>query len=345
MCGPWQIPVADCGVTATSLTLGINTGEAMAMGEKPTLALISPEASARMSVAESLMNIAAASLLGGLRRVRLSANWMVAASHPGEGAALYAAVEAIGMELCPKLGLSIPVGKDSTNVAMSWTALATGKAKVVTAPLSVVITASALVADIRTIWTPTLRRLEEVGESVLLMVSLAEGRKAMGGSALAQVFGQVGNEAPDVRSLQLISDYFDAVEQLHEAGVVLAYHDISDGGLFTTVAEMAFAGRCGVQLMLDDLCHKMETADVIETLFNEELGAVFQVRKKDIVGYSARSSIYSRFVLSSLTDTSDKFHTMFCHQWASSGTDPDDWAYCTYLEPRYCDISWPEPNI
>lgn len=285
MCGPWQVPVADCGVTATSLTIGIKTGEAMAMGEKPTLALISPEASARMAVAESLMNIAAAYLLGGLGRIRLSANWMSAASHPGEGAALYAAVEAIGMELCPKLGISIPVGKDSMSMKMSWTDPETGGSKAVTAPLSLIITAFAPVADIRQTWTPMLRRPEEVGETVLLMVDLAEGKKAMGGSALAQVFGLVGNESPDLRHVQLLSDYFDAIEQLHESGIVLAYHDRSEGGLFTTLVEMSFAGRCGLQLMLDDLCHEMETSDIIETLFNEELGAVFQVRKEDEINF------------------------------------------------------------
>lgn len=285
MCGPWQVPVADCGVTATSLTLGMKTGEAMAMGEKPTLALISPEASARMAVAESLMNIAAAYLLGGLERIRLSANWMSAASHPGEGAALYAAVEAIGMELCPKLGISIPVGKDSMSMKMSWTDPETQDSKVVTAPLSLVITAFAPVADIRKTWTPTLRRSEEVGETVVLLVDLADGKQAMGGSALAQVFGQVGSESPDVHNTQLLADYFDAIEQLHESGIVLAYHDRSDGGLFTTLVEMAFAGRCGLQLMLDDLCHMMETSDIIETLFNEELGAVFQVRKEDEINF------------------------------------------------------------
>ena len=285
MVGPWQVPVADVSVTATSLTTGLKTGEAMAMGEKPTLALISPAASARMAVAEALMNIAAADLLNDLERIRLSANWMAASSHPGEGSALYEAVEAIAMNLCPKLGISIPVGKDSMSMKMKWTDQTSKEHKEVIAPLSLVVTAFAPVADIKKTWTPALRRLEDVGETVLLFVNLAEGYKALGGSALAQVFGQVGDKAPDVRSVNLLKDFFDAREQLQEAGIVLAYHDRSDGGLFTTLVEMMFAGRCGIEVMLDGLCDTDDTGRVIETLFNEELGAVFQVRKQDEIEF------------------------------------------------------------
>lgn len=280
MVGPWQTPVADVSVTATSLTTGVKTGEAMAMGEKPTLALISAGASARMAVAESLMNIIAADIEDRLSKVKLSANWMSASSHPGEGAAIYEAVEAIGMELCPELGISIPVGKDSMSMKMKWKDTATNEAKEVTAPLSLVISSFAPVADVRKTWTPQLRRVEEVGESVLMFVDLAMGKKALGGSALAQVFGQVGNECPDVRDVQLFKDFFDAAQQLQESGIVLAYHDRSDGGLYTTIAEMMFAGRCGVDLMLDNVCTSSEMQDVIPTLFNEELGAIFQVRKE-----------------------------------------------------------------
>ncbi|KAI9879332.1 MAG: hypothetical protein M1830_008853 [Pleopsidium flavum] len=281
MVGPWQVPAADVSVTTTSLMLGMKTGEAMAMGEKPTLALISPASSARMAVAESLMNIAAADILGGLERIRLSANWMAASSHPGEGAALYEAVEAIGIELCPKLGISIPVGKDSMSMKMKWTDLDSKAPREVTAPLSLVISAFAPVAHITKTWTPTLRRQEDVGETILLFVDLAEGAKALGGSAIAQVFGQGGDEVPDVRNVQLLKDFFDATQQLQEAGIVLAYHDCSDGGLFTTLVEMMFAGRCGLEVILDHLTSKADTKSLIETLFNEELGAVFQVRKKD----------------------------------------------------------------
>ena len=284
MVGPWQVPVADCSVTATSLTAGIKTGEAMAMGERPTLALISSAASARMAVAESLMNIAAADLQGSLERIRLSANWMAASSHPGEGAALYEAVEAIGIDLCPQLGISIPVGKDSMSMKMKWQHQ-NSEEKEVTAPLSVVVTAFAPVRDIANVWTPTLRRLEDVGETILLYVDLAEGKKALGGSALAQVFNQIGDEAPDVRDPLVIKDYFDAIQQLHEAGIVLAYHDVSDGGLFTTLVEMMFAGRCGLEIMLDHLCPTKSPSHLMKALFNEELSAVFQVRKKHEIDF------------------------------------------------------------
>lgn len=274
MVGPWQTPVADVSVTATSLTPGINTGEAMAMGEKPTLALISPAASARMAVAESLLNIAAASTHNRLNRIRLSANWMAASSHPGEGAALYEAVEAIGMYLCPELGISIPVGKDSMSMKTKW------EENEVTAPLSLVITAFAPVNDISSTWTPALRRTEDVGDTILMFIDLADGKKALGGSALAQVFGQVGDQAPDVRDAELIKDFYHAIEQLHESDIVLAYHDRSDGGLITTLVEMMFAGRCGLDVMLDSITTSGRTQDLIEVLFSEELGAVFQIRKK-----------------------------------------------------------------
>ncbi|CAG8956024.1 hypothetical protein HYFRA_00008880 [Hymenoscyphus fraxineus] len=287
MVGPWQTPVSDVAVTITSLNIGdkIKTGEAMSMGEKPTLALISPAASARMSVAESLMNLAAAHLLGDLPRVRLSANWMAAVNHPGEGAALYEAVQAIGMDLCPQLGISIPVGKDSTSMKAAWKDQKTGEAKAVTAPMTVVISAFAPVANVRNTWTPALRRLEDVGETILMYVDLAQGRQALGGSALAQSFGQLGSEAPDVRDPDLIIDYFDAITQLHETGVVLAYHDISDGGLLTTIAEMMFAGRCGAEIMIDGFTKSTSVQNVLSSLFNEELGAIFQVRKSDEINF------------------------------------------------------------
>lgn len=286
MVGPWQVPVSDVSVTATSLTQGIKTGEAMAMGEKPLLALISPAASARMAVAEAIMNLAAADSLGGLERIRLSANWMAASNHPGEGAALYEAVEAIGMELCPELGISIPVGKDSMSMKMKWTDQASQDPREVTAPLSLVISAFALVGNIHNTWTPALQsaQLGKV-ETVLLFVDLSEGYKALGGSSLAQVFGQVGDTAPDVRNVQRLKDYYDALQQLQESGIVLAYHDRSDGGLLTTLVEMMFAGRCGLEIMLDSMCQTSKTKDVIETLFNEELGAVFQIRQSDEINF------------------------------------------------------------
>ncbi|KAI3319361.1 CobB/CobQ-like glutamine amidotransferase domain-containing protein [Xylariaceae sp. AK1471] len=287
--GPWQVPVADVAVTLTSFSVDEQTrhGEAMAMGEKASLALISPAASARMAVVESLMNLGAAHIRndpkvrGDLRRVKLSANWMAAVNHPGEGAALYEAVQAIGMDLCPKLGVSIPVGKDSTSMKASWKDKKTGESKSVTAPVTVAISAFSLVEDVRNTWTPQLRRVEDVGDSVLIFVDLARGYKAMGGSALAQSLGQLGNEAPDVRDTELITDYFDAVSQLHEEGIILAYHDRSDGGLLTTVAEMIFAGRSAAEIYIDELVAHDSESNVLDALFNEELGAVFQVRKSD----------------------------------------------------------------
>jgi phosphoribosylformylglycinamidine synthase len=289
MVGPWQTPVADVAVTATALAMyGTSdvTGEAMSMGEKPTLALISPKASARMAVAESLLNLAAADLQGGLSRVKLSANWMAAVNHPGEGAALYEAVQAIGMELCPQLGISIPVGKDSTSMKASWKDPDTKESKAVTAPLTVVISAFAPVQNVRNTWTPTLQRFEDVGETVLLFVDLAQGHQAMGGSALAQGLGQLGHEAPDVRDVDSIADYFDAVSQLQESGIVLAYHDRSDGGLFTTLVEMMFAGHCGAEILLDKVSKSGRSGDILDALFNEELGAIFQVRKSDEINFS-----------------------------------------------------------
>ncbi|OXV07037.1 hypothetical protein Egran_05193 [Elaphomyces granulatus] len=279
MVGPWQTPVSDVSVVGSSLLLGMKTGEAMAMGEKPTLALVSPAASARMAVAEALMNVAAADLIDRLSRVKLSANWMSASSHPGEGAAIYEAVEAIGLELCPKLGISIPVGKDSMSMKMKWVDDTSKEAKEVTAPLSLVVSSFAPVGNIRNTWTPTLRRVSDVGETVLMFVDLSQGHTSLGGSALTQVFGQVGDQCPDVRDIELFKDFFDATQQLQEAGIVLAYHDRSDGGLFTTLAEMMFAGRCGVEIIIDDICPSYDIQNVIETLFNEELGAVFQVRR------------------------------------------------------------------
>ena len=281
MVGPWQTPVADVSVTATSLTLGIETGEAMAMGECPKLALISPAASARMAVAESLMNLSAASLENRLSKVCLSANWMSAINHPGEATNIYEAVEAIGMQLCPSLGISIPVGKDSMSMKMKWTDDDSKVTKEVTSPLTCVITAYAPVLDISKTWTPALQRLEDVGETIILVVDLARGRQALGGSALAQVFGQVGDVAPDIHDVQLFKDYFDAMEQLQDAGIVLAYHDRSDGGLLTALVEMMFAGRCGLNIMLDSICPFNHTKAVMEALWNEELGGVFQIRKQD----------------------------------------------------------------
>jgi len=282
MVGPWQVPVSDVAVTATALVEGIRTGEAMAMGEKPTLALISPAASARMAVAESLMNLIASDVQDGISRVRLSANWMAAGNHPGEGAALYEAVEAIGMDLCPKLGISIPVGKDSMSMKMKWNQ--DGASKEVTAPISLVITAFAAVENTTNTWTPQLQKIDR---SKLVFVDLAKRSMSMGGSALAQVFKQVGNAAPDVRDVEEFKAFFDACRQARKSGLVEAYHDRSDGGLFTTIVEMAFAGRVGVDVDLSKYAKSGSVENIIPALFNEELGAVFQVREEMLAAFNS----------------------------------------------------------
>jgi phosphoribosylformylglycinamidine synthase len=262
MVGPWQVPVSDTAVTISSYGEGVKTGESFAMGERPSLALISGAASAKMSVAESLLNLYASDV-SALERVRLSANWMSAANHEGEGAILYDAVQAIGLDLCPQLGVSIPVGKDSMSMKMKW------NNKEVTAPMSVVISAFAPVGDVGKTWTPQLERVEG---SKLMLVDLGLGKNRLGGSALAQVYSQVGDKCPDVDEAKLLKNFLKGIEALHKKhdDLVLAYHDRSDGGLITTALEMAFAGRVGIDL---DVTGK----DPLSSLFSEELGAVFQV--------------------------------------------------------------------
>lgn len=246
MVGPWQIPVADVAVTAASYDS--YHGEAMAMGERTPLALLNFGASARMAVAESLTNIAAADI-GDLKRIKLSANWMSAAGHPGEDAGLYEAVKAVGEELCPELGITIPVGKDSMSMKTQWQE--NGEDKAVTAPLSLIITAFGRVNDIRATLTPQLRT--DKGQSHLVLIDLGRGKNRLGGSALAQVYQQLGKETPDLDDINLFKAFFNTTQQLVTEGRLLAYHDRSDGGLFGTVAEMAFAGNCGVNVALDEL--------------------------------------------------------------------------------------------
>ncbi|MGE0082453.1 MAG: phosphoribosylformylglycinamidine synthase [Thiohalomonadaceae bacterium] len=269
MVGPWQEPVADCAVTATSFDT--YTGEAMAMGERTPVALVDHAASARMAVAEAITNIAAARI-GKLSDIKLSANWMAAAGHPGEDAGLFDAVKAVGMELCPALGLTIPVGKDSMSMKTVWDE--NGEKKSVTAPLSLIISAFAPVLDVRRTLTPQLRT--DQGDTDLILIDLGRGRQRLGGSCLAQVYKQAGHQAPDLEEPEHLKAFFDAIQTLNERKLLLAYHDRSDGGLFVTLAEMAFAGRTGVTVQLDGLGE-----DAAAALFNEELGAVIQVRHQD----------------------------------------------------------------
>ncbi|CAD6571220.1 MAG: hypothetical protein CYPHOPRED_004346 [Cyphobasidiales sp. Tagirdzhanova-0007] len=280
--GPWQVPVADVAVTQSSYGFDVKTGEAMAMGERTPLALLSAIASARMAVAESLTNLVASSF-EDLGRVKISANWMCAASHGDEGALLYQAVQAVGMELCPALGISIPVGKDSMSMAMRWSD-EEGQ-KQVTAPLSLIATAFAPVDDIHQTWTPQLRT-DLIEPTVLLFVDLAAGHQRLGGSALAQTFKEIGKDAPDVVDTSVLRSFVNACQSIRreQPDVVLAYHDRSDGGLFTTMMEMAFAGRTGLNILLDPI---LVGEDALATLFNEELGAVFQVKQSDVATLSA----------------------------------------------------------
>ena len=272
MVGPWQVPVADVAVTASDYS-GFR-GEAMATGERPPVALLSGPASARLATGEALLNLAAAPV--ALDEVVLSANWMVAAGHPGEDAVLYDTVEALALELCPALEVRIPVGKDSMSMRARWRD-EEGVERQVTSPLSLVISAFARCHDVRRVLTPQLDTTER---STLLLVDLGRGRNRLGGSALAQCYGELGDEAPDLDEPGLLSGLFHAVQQLNETGQLLAYHDRSDGGVAVTLLEMAFAANCGIEVHLPG-------ADPLATLFSEELGAVLQVRSIDVEAVEA----------------------------------------------------------
>lgn len=281
MVGPWQVPVADCAVTATSFD--VYTGEAMAMGERTPLALLDAPASGRMAIGETITNLAAARI-EKLSDIKLSANWMAAAGHPGEDARLYDTVKAVGMELCPQLGLTIPVGKDSMSMKTRWQE--EGVDKSVTAPLSLVISGFAPVQDIRRTLTPQLRM--DKGDTDLILIDLGRGQNRMGGSILAQVYTRIGQQAPDLDDAEDLKAFFAVIQGLNADGHLLAYHDRSDGGLLTTVLEMAFAGHCGLNLSLDALAD--EASELPAVLFNEELGAVIQVRRDDTAEVLAQFS-------------------------------------------------------
>jgi len=290
--GPWQTPVADCAVTLMGFKE--TSGEAFAMGERSPLAIINPEASGRMAVGEALTNLAAAPV-GELNRVKLSANWMAAAGCEGEDAALFDTVRAVALGLCPALGISIPVGKDSLSMRTAWEE--GGKAREVIAPLSLIVSAFAPCEDVRRTLTPQLRT--DSGETELVLVDLGRGRNRLGGSILAQVLGQCGDQAPDLEEPKLLADFFTAIQALNREGLILAYHDRSDGGLFATVCEMAFAAHAGVTVNLDLLAYDEAAHDVdgnerrpglmvgrdfervLAALFAEELGAVIQIRTSD----------------------------------------------------------------
>jgi phosphoribosylformylglycinamidine synthase len=271
MVGPWQVPVADCAVTLAAYNS--TCGEAMAVGERTPLAVTNAAASARMAVGEVITNLAGAAIgyrdaPGTLADIKLSANWMAAAGVEGEDEKLFEAVRAVGMEFCPGLGMTIPVGKDSMSMKMSWRD--GNEEKRVVSPLSVVMSGFAPVSDVRRTLTPQLENVD----SALLLIDLGEGKKRMGGSALAQVFECDGGECPDAPPPEMLRTFFEAVQKLNAEGKLLAYHDRSDGGLFVTLVEMAFAGNCGL--------HIAYSGDGLRALFSEELGAVIQIRKQDL---------------------------------------------------------------
>ncbi len=269
MVGPWQVPVADVAVTLRDF-VG-NAGEAMAMGERTPLAVLNAPASARMAVAEAITNIAAASI-ASIKDIKLSANWMAAVDVPGEDAALFDAVHAVGVELCPALGVSIPVGKDSMSMRTGWTD--GDKNKSVHAPVSLIVTAFANVTDVKKTLTPLLKI---DNDTVLLLVDVARGKQRMGGSIFQQVQSTMGADVPDCDSAEDLKTFFAGVQSLNANGLLLAYHDRSDGGLFAVLVEMMIASRAGLSVALD-----ATNPDAMAALFNEELGAVIQVHRADI---------------------------------------------------------------
>ena len=310
MVGPWQVPVADCAVTLADYAG--HRGEAFAIGERTPLAALDAPASGRMAVGEVITNLLAAPI--ELSRIKLSANWMAACGEPGEDAALYATVKAVGMDLCPALGIGIPVGKDSLSMRTKWTDPA-GAARQVTAPVSLIVTGFATLADVRGTLTPQL----QPGDTTLILVDLGQGRMRMAGSMLAQVTGQFGDVVPDLDDPALLKALVAAINQLRGEGKLLAYHDRSDGGLWATVCEMAFAGQMGISLNVDLLVtegdgisdSRAEMGDAknwagqvgarrqeltLKALFNEELGAVIQVPRaqRDAVMGVLRSHGLSR---------------------------------------------------
>jgi phosphoribosylformylglycinamidine synthase len=269
MVGPWQVPVADLAVTISDYS-GY-AGEAMAMGERTPLALLDAPASGRMAIGETITNLAAG-MINKISDIQLSANWMVAAGHTGEDAKLYETVKAVGMALCPALGISIPVGKDSMSMKSLWQT--EDGPREMTSPLSLVITGFAPVSDVRCTLTPQLRT--DQGDSDLILIDLGKGANRLGASALSQVYQQIGHQGADLDDPIALKHFFEAIQSLNSDGLLLAYHDRSDGGLYTTICEMAFAGRTGVTLQLDAL-----EGDDLALLFSEELGAVIQVRHQD----------------------------------------------------------------
>jgi phosphoribosylformylglycinamidine synthase len=275
MVGPWQVPVADCAVTLADFS-GY-AGEAMSMGERTPVAMLASADAARLAVGEAITNIAAAPI-ADISEIRLSANWMAAVNHAQDDAALFDAVRAVGMELCPALGISIPVGKDSLSMQTMWNDGERDQKTV--APVSLIVTAFARVTDVRRALTPQLRL--DQGETELWLIDLGEGRNRLGGSALMQVFNRTGGVPPDLEDPAKLKAFFALIQEANAAGLLLAYHDRSDGGVLVTLMEMAFAGHCGLLVGLDGWAD-----NTLRALFAEELGAVVQVRRRDQAAFKA----------------------------------------------------------
>jgi phosphoribosylformylglycinamidine synthase len=305
MVGPWQVPVADVAVTCSGYSE--ITGEAMAIGERAPVALVDHAASVRMAIGEALTNIAAARI-DRLSDIVFSANWMAAAGHEGEDAGLYDAVKAVGMELCPQLGITIPVGKDSMSMKTVWQDK--GEDKSVTAPLSLIVSGFARVQDVTKTLTPQLQM--DKGDTQLILIDLGRGRNRMAGSALAQVYKQVGHTAPDFNDVETFKSFFSLIQELNRNNKLLAYHDRSDGGLFTTLLEMAFAGHCGLDIDLHTFC--ADRQELNAALFNEELGAVIQIRAADheaIFAYIQQQGLNSICHIIGVPATTDKINFYF----------------------------------
>ena len=303
--GPWQMPVADSAVTTTSLTSVC--GEAMAMGERTPVALINPAASGRLAVSEVVTNLAGTPI-AKLADIKLSANWMAAVGHPGEEQALYDTVAAVGLEFCPALGMTIPVGKDSMSMKTTWQDQ--GQAKSVTAPLSLIMTGVAPVYDVRLTLTP---QLDTQQPSDLLLIDLSRGANRLGGSALAQVYRKLGQQAADMDDPEDLKAFFAVMQGLVADGLALAYHDRSDGGLFATLCEMAFTSRVGLDVTLDLLAESQD--DLAAVLFNEEPGAVLQVAKEHLIEVLEQFSAAGlEDCVSVIAQINEDDHIRFCWQ-------------------------------
>ena len=346
MVGPWQVPVADCAVTLTDYDS--DRGEVMAMGERTPLAIFNGPASARMAITEALTNLVAADVQA-IEDIKLSANWMAACGAPGQDAVLFDTVEAASA-FCQEAGLSIPVGKDSLSMRTRWQD--SGQTTEVIAPVSLIVSAFAPVRDVKKTITPQLRT--DLGPTTLILVDLGEGRQRMAGSILAQVAGQLGEDVPDMAGAETLRSFFATMRALIDSGIVLAYHDRSDGGLFTTVCEMAFAGRCGVSINLDLLTIDPHAADwgdfkirpeqvavqrnelTLKALFNEEAGAVIQVpsAERDAVMQVLRGAGLSKHAhVIGMPNTSDEIEIYRDAKkiWGRARAD---------LAKRWSEVSW-----